>query len=296
MAGYRGKYQRPTRRRPFLWLGIGCGLLALLCGIFVGKFLLTSLRDRQERSRAIAQYVVQPTAPPETTAPSQPTAPSQTELPQQTAPETTQPTTQPTEPPPPPRFPLIDFEGMWEKNPDVVAWLHIPALEVVHYPVVQGGDNAHYVNHSWDGKERESGAIFLDFRNQGDFSQVHNILYGHCMKDGTMFQSLGKWERDSFYDTKDRTVLLYLPEETRVYEIFAVERVNALNSRVYKTDYEGDDAWLAALEETLRCSQKRTAPALSADAEVLTLSTCIGDMDRLVVHALCLEHVPVGAS
>lgn len=291
MAGYRGKFQSPSRRRPFLWLGIGCGLLALVCGIFVGEFLLTSLWDRREHSQAIADYVVAPTTLPETTAPAQIKRIAETASPT----ETTEPTTQPTEPPPQPRFPLIDFEGMWEKNPDVVAWLHIPALEVVHYPVVLGADNAYYVNHSWDKQERESGAIFLDFRNEGDFSQVHNILYGHCMKDGTMFQSLGKWERDSFYNTGDRTVLLYLPQETRVYEIFAVERVNALDSRVYKTDYQADAQWQAALAETLRKSQKNTAPELTQDAEVLTLSTCVGDMDRLVVHALCLEHVPVGA-
>ena len=174
-----------------------------------------------------------------------------------------------------------------------MAWLQIPTLEIINYPVVLGQDNAYYVSHSWEGEESENGAIFLDFQNQGDFSQPHNILYGHCMKDGSMFQSLGKWEGPEFFSTKDRTVLLYLPEETRVYEIFAVERVNALDSRVYSTDYTPGADWQAALEETLRKSQHKTDRVLTAQSEVLTLSTCVGGMDRLVVHALCVEHVSV---
>lgn len=108
-----------------------------------------------------------------------------------------------------------------------------------------------------------------------------------------MFQSLGKWEGPVFYSTSDRTVLLYLPEETRVYEIFAVERVNTLDSRVYRTDYGADEVWEEALRETLHKSQHDTSLELNAQSEVLTLSTCVGDMDRLVVHAVCVEHVPL---
>lgn len=174
----------------------------------------------------------------------------------------------------------------------MVAWLQIPTLEIVNYPVVLGEDNAYYVSHAWDGEESENGAIFLDFRNAGDFSQIHNILYGHCMKDGSTFQSLGKWEGPEFYSNSDRTVLLYLPEETRVYEIFAVERVNTLDSRVYKTDYTADEVWETALMETLHKSQHDTALELTRQSEILTLSTCVGGMNRLVIHAVCIEHVP----
>lgn len=107
-----------------------------------------------------------------------------------------------------------------------------------------------------------------------------------------MFQSLGKWEGPEFYSSSDRTILLYLPEETRVYEIFAVERVNALDRRVYRTDYTADEVWEAALGETLHKSQHETDLELTAQSEVLSLSTCIGEMNRLVIHAVCVEHVP----
>ena len=287
MAAYHGKYERKPRPRPFLWLGIGCGVLALVCAGFIADFLYGAVKADRSRRQAIEHYVTPVASEYETTVPetarSEPTAAPEAET-TQAAPETTQPTE-------PPRFPTIDFAGLREKNPEVVAWLQIPTLEIINYPVVLGQDNAYYVSHSWEGEESENGAIFLDFQNQGDFSQPHNILYGHCMKDGSMFQSLGKWEGPEFFGTRDRTVLLYLPEETRVYEIFAVERVNALDNRVYSTDYTPGADWQAALEETLRKSQHKTDRVLTAQSEVLTLSTCVGGMDRLVVHALCVEHV-----
>ena len=264
-------------------------MLALVCAGFIADFLYGAVKADRARRQAIQNYVTPIVSEYETTVPE--TAQSETAAGPET--ETTQATVETTQPTEPPRFPTIDFAGLREKNPAVVAWLQIPTLEIINYPVVLGQDNAYYVSHSWEGEESENGAIFLDFQNQGDFSQPHNILYGHCMKDGSMFQSLGKWEGPEFFSTKDRTVLLYLPEETRVYEIFAVERVNALDSRVYKTDYTPGEDWEAALGETLRKSQHKTDAELTAQSEILTLSTCVGGMDRLVVHALCVEHVSV---
>ena len=302
MPKYHGKYQRPSRSRPFWWIGVGCSILALVFALSVGGFLYGAWKVRNASRQAIQTYVMpvpsvpETTLAPETIPPTEAqslatTAPQEETVPETTVPETTVPeTTVPTEPP---RFPTIDFAGLREKNADVVGWIQIPTLEVINYPVVQGGDNAYYTSHSWDGEKGENGAIFLDFHNQGDFSQIHNILYGHCMKDGTMFQSLGKWEGPEFFKNNDKTVLLYLPGETRVYEIFAVERVDALDSRVYRTDYAADEAWEAALSETLQRAQHGSNLELTAQSEVLTLSTCVGDMSRLVVHAVCVEHVPI---
>ena len=286
MHKYQGKYQSPRpKRRPFLYLGLGCAAFALIAAAYVGLFFWTGAQ-RKQASRQTAMEYVTPTAPaqpsPETEPDTEIPAPSET-----TVPETTAETQ-------PPRFPTVDFEGLREKNPDVVAWIQIPALEGVNYPVVMGEDNAYYVNHNWENQESEEGAIFLDFRNQPDFSQPHNILYGHCMKDGTMFQPLGQWEKESFLRGSDRTVLLYLPEEVRVYEIIGSERVNALDSRVYKTDYTAGEEWADAIGETLRHLWYSTDTAYDGNSEIITLSTCMGGDQRLTVHAICVEHVPNG--
>ena len=289
MHKYQGKYQAPRpKRRPFLYLGLGCAALALLAAAYVGLFFWTGTQRKQASRQTAAEYVV--TLPPAPEQPSRETEPdTKTTAPSETTvPETTAETQ-------PPRFPTVDFAGLQEKNPDVVAWIQIPALEGVDYPVVMGEDNAYYVSHNWEKEESEEGAIFLDFRNQPDFSQPHNILYGHCMKDGTMFQPLGQWEKESFLRGNDRTVLLYLPDEVRVYEIIGSERVNALDSRVYKTDYAAGEEWADAIGETLRHLWYTTDTAYDGDSEILTLSTCMGGDQRLTVHAICVEHVPNGA-
>ena len=287
MHKYQGKFQTPRgKRRPFLYLGLGCAALALLAAAYVALFFWTGAQ-RKQASRQTAMEYVTPAAPaqpsPETEPDTEIPAPSET-----TVPETTAETQ-------PPRFPTVDFEGLREKNPDVVAWIQIPALEGLDYPVVIGEDNAYYVNHNWENQESEEGAIFLDFRNAPDFSQPHNILYGHCMKDGTMFQPLGQWEKESFLRSNDRTVLLYLPDDVRVYEIIGSERVNALDSRVYKTDYTAGDTWADAIEETLKHLWYSTDTAYDGNSEILTLSTCMGGDQRLTVHAICVERVPNGA-
>lgn len=286
MHKYQGKYQAPRpKRRPFLYLGLGCAAFALIAAAYVGLFFWTGAQ-RKQASRQTAMEYVTPTAPaqpsPETEPDTEIPAPSET-----TVPETTAETQ-------PPRFPTVDFEGLREKNPDVVAWIQIPALEGLNYPVVIGEDNAYYVNHNWENQESEEGAIFLDFRNSSDFSQPHNILYGHCMKDGTMFQPLGQWEKESFLRGSDRTVLLYLPEEVRVYEIIGSERVNALDSRVYKTDYAAGDTWADAIGETLKHLWYDSDVEYDGNSEILTLSTCMGGDQRLTVHAICVERVPNG--
>lgn len=288
MHKYQGKYQAPRpKRRPFLYLGLGCALLALLAAVYVGLFFRTGAQRKQASRQTAMEYVTPVTLPTAPEQPSRETEPvHQTSAPSETTvPETTAETQ-------PPRFPTVDFEGLREKNPDVVAWIQIPALEGVDYPVVMGEDNAYYVSHNWEKEESEEGAIFLDFRNQPDFSQPHNILYGHCMKDGTMFQPLGQWEKESFLRGNDRTVLLYLPEEVRVYEIIGSERVNALDSRVYKTDYTAGDTWADAIGETLRHLWYETDTQYDGNSEILTLSTCMGGDQRLTVHAICVERVP----
>ena len=282
MHKYQGKYQAPRpKRRPFLYLGLGCAAVALIAAAYVGLFFWTGAQRKQASRQTAMEYVTPVTLP---TAPT----PTETEAPETTVPETTAETE-------PPRFPTVDFAGLREKNPDVVAWIQIPTLEGVNYPVVMGEDNAYYVNHNWEKQESEEGAIFLDFRNRSDFSQPHNILYGHCMKDGTMFQPLGQWEKESFLRGNDRTVLLYLPNETRVYEIIGSERVNALDSRVYKTDYAAGQDWANAIGETLRHLWYESDVEYDGNSEILTLSTCMGGDQRLVVHAICVERVPSGA-
>lgn len=83
-------------------------------------------------------------------------------------------------------WPVVDFAALENINSDCVAWIRIDETEI-DYPVVQGHDNSFYLKHLFDGEWNGAGCIFLDSRVEPDLSDRHSVLYGHHMKNGTMF-------------------------------------------------------------------------------------------------------------
>ena len=90
----------------------------------------------------------------------------------------------------------IDWDALRAINPDVVGWLYVPDTGI-SYPVVQGEDNAHYLRHTFSGERNASGTIFLDFRDSTDFHSAARV-FGHNMRDGSMFAELLSWTGDMF--------------------------------------------------------------------------------------------------
>ena len=106
-----------------------------------------------------------------------------------------------------------------------MTWLRIP--DVLDYPVVQGTDNSYYLHHTFRKEYNIAGSIFLDARNTADFSDSKNIIYGHNMRNGSMFHVLRKFQDLDFYQA-NREIWLYLPDgSVQVYEIVGCEEVKA---------------------------------------------------------------------
>lgn len=122
----------------------------------------------------------------------------------------------------------IDFDGLRAINKDIVAWIQIPGIGV-DYPVVQGKDNEHYLHYTFDGKANKAGSIFLDYRNRVDFADSKVILYGHNMKDGSMFSNLKKYQDENFRREQGR-VLIYLPDRVLECEIVKCRQVSVRDS------------------------------------------------------------------
>ena len=105
-----------------------------------------------------------------------------------------------TEPPKATELPIsIDFDSLLSRNKDVIGWLYCPDT-VINYPVVQGENNDQYLRKDLDGKYLVSGTLFADYRNGALGEDANYIIYGHNMKNGTMFSLLAKYKQQSYYD------------------------------------------------------------------------------------------------
>ncbi len=111
-------------------------------------------------------------------------------------------------------LPIVDFAALKEVNQDCVAWIYACDGKI-SYPVVASTDE-YYLTHAVDGVEAKSGAIYVDSTQTDPFEKGRAVVYGHHMRDGSMFQPLMKYWQDKDYREKCRNI--YIITETKVYE------------------------------------------------------------------------------
>lgn len=171
----------------------------------------------------------------------------------------------------------IDFDRLHEINPDIYAWIMVPGTNI-NYPVLQspeGEDTDYYLETNLDGSKGLPGSIYTQLRNAKDFSDKDTVVYGHDMKNGTMFKTLHDFEDTEFFNA-NRYIYIYTPEKCFVYEIFAA--VTSDDKLIL--DYYGDFAEQADFEahlEELRNLSGNHAEGVEVTGEdrIITLSTCI---------------------
>lgn len=113
----------------------------------------------------------------------------------------------------------VDFTSLLEQNSDIVGWIYCPDTPI-NYPVVQAEDNDRYLRRDLNGKYLVSGTVFVDYRNGAIGEDANYIVYGHNMKDGSMFSSLAKYKEQSYHD--EHPILYYLtPNGDYKIELYA---------------------------------------------------------------------------
>ena len=177
----------------------------------------------------------------------------------------------------------VDFDVLSGINGDVAAWLYSEGT-VIDYPVVQGTDNAYYLDHIFDGTYNKLGALFVDCRNTSGFADRNTIVYGHNMNNGSMFASLTKYADQSYYDEHPE-MLLVLPEQTYRVELFS-GYVTPGNSDTYQISFADDAAFSDYLENVTAQSDFVSDVSVTSEDRIVTLSTCTYDYEeaRYVVH------------
>lgn len=180
----------------------------------------------------------------------------------------------------------VDFDTLQSVNPDIQAWLYMSGSSI-HYPVLQAEDNSTYLYRLADGSSNAHGSLFIDCRNAGDFSDWNTLIYGHNMKDGSMFGGLKKYRKQAYYDAHPE-MTLFTPEKTYRLEIFAAVTtdVSAAVYRVPAAREERDEL----VQWAQRNSEIECDVSIGTEDRIVTLSTCTGgDDDRFVVLAVLRE-------
>ena len=188
------------------------------------------------------------------------------------------------------KFPLIsvNFEDLKYKNSDTVAWINVNNTNI-NYPVVQYSDNDYYLNHSFDRSYNEAGWVFLDFRNNRDFSDKNTIIYAHSRLDKTMFGSLSKVLHQSWYMNKDNHIIRISNEhENSLWQIFSVYTIEAEDYYI-TTHFSDDNDYQEFLNTMISRSLYNFNTKLNTSDRIITLSTCYDDTRRTVVHAKLLK-------
>ncbi len=177
----------------------------------------------------------------------------------------------------------VDFEGLKAKNPDVVAWIQMPALEI-SYPVVQGKDNSYYLYHMFDGESNKNGSIFVDYHNSPDFTDSNTIVYGHNMKDKSMFGTLNGYQDQALYE-QHPCFYIYIPGYVLEYQIVSCY-AGRIGSIGYTHGFPEPEDFQEFLDQILSYAGYDTGTEVTTEDKIVTLSTCVNSNRnyRYLVH------------
>lgn len=172
---------------------------------------------------------------------------------------------------------LKEYKTLKAENKNLVGWIKIDGTDV-NYPVMQSDDNTYYLTHSFDGKNSNAGALFMDYRSDFVNPTTNTIIYGHNMKNGSMFGGLKQYLSESFFNKHD-TIQFDTIYEHRQYQIVAVCLAKVKDSeddtfRYYNfISAKNENEW-NAFTESVGAMAVNGSMDVKAGDELLTLSTC----------------------
>lgn len=182
----------------------------------------------------------------------------------------------------------VDFETLKAENSDVLAWIYCKGTPV-NYPVVQGDDNSRYLSQMYNLEWNGCGSIFVDYRCENPFRDFNTIVYGHRMKDKSMFGTFGEYRSQEYFD-KHRTMELITPETFYKIKLFAVVTIPE-DSDMYKMSFDSDSEKEAYLEQIASLNEVKSKVKVTSKDEIVMLSTCTYEYEgaRLVVYGKLVE-------
>lgn len=185
---------------------------------------------------------------------------------------------------------VVDFGHLEAINKDIVGWIYFPNIGI-NYPVVQTTDNEYYLTHTYMKNENRAGSIFMEYTNAYDFSDLNTFLFGHNMKNGTMFGLLNRYQKEEYYK-KNPYFWIYTPRGKYKYQIFSCY-VTSTTGKSYMNKYSSAEEYRTYLDRISKLSIYNTGVNVTAGDKIISLSTCtsISEESRCLVHGKLIESI-----
>lgn len=187
----------------------------------------------------------------------------------------------------------IDFPALQAKNTDICAWICVPDTEI-NYPVLQSadGDDSFYLNHDMDKKSFKAGSIYIESVNSNNFSDPNTVIYGHNMRNGSMFHGIHSFKDKAYFDAHE-TIYIYTPGHILEYKIFSCHRYDnrhIMNSFNFY-DKEVFEKYLQDSAHPKSAIVNTREVPLTTDDRIITMSTCIDSNHnyRLLLQAVLIS-------
>lgn len=180
---------------------------------------------------------------------------------------------------------IVDFKKLKSENSDVVAYIKVNNTNI-EYPIVKTSNNNFYLNHSFDKSKNSRGWIFADYKNKFDNTDKNIVIYGHNMRDGSMFGSMKNILKSDWYNNDENTnIILNTEKESCIYKVFSIYKIE--NEDYYiRTEFNNDNEFEEFIKTIKKRSIKEFDIDISKNDNILTLSTCANNNKyRVVLHA-----------
>lgn len=183
---------------------------------------------------------------------------------------------------------VLDWKALKKVNPDVQGWLYQKGT-VINYPVVQGTDNDTYLHTRFDKQWSGGGTLFVDCRMEKGFKGFNSIIYGHHMKDGSMFRSIRGYTKEEGYYDKHKTLELATPHGNYHLVVFSAFITKATDENTYKMTYDEAEkqAYIDRAWEQSELPITRDSVDVTKDDRLVTLSTCAYDYEEARYIVMC---------
>jgi sortase B len=175
-------------------------------------------------------------------------------------------------------------------NPQTTAWLIVKGTNI-NYPVVQAHDNSFYLNHSYTGTLNSSGWVFMDYEDDPEFNNQNTVIYAHGRNEGTMFGTL-KYALNAWWQNNpdNHIVVTATPTQLMFWETFSVYRIPNTSDYI-NVNFSNEANFTSFINRVTDRSAHNFGIRPTATDRILTLSTCIGTDERMVLHARLRETI-----